>query len=45
MTRVNPYGIPQGISGVRQWRSDGVAIGIPMAYPWRTFCTFVTPLS
>ena len=26
-----------GISGIRQWRSHGVAIGIPMAYPWRTY--------
>ena len=24
-----------GISGVRQWHSHGVAIGVPMAYPWR----------
>ena len=25
------------ISGVRQWRSHGVAIGVPLSYPWRTF--------
>ena len=25
------------ISGICQWRSHGVAIGVPMAYPWCTY--------
>ena len=26
-----------GISGVHQWHSHGMAIGVPMAYPWHTY--------